>query len=100
MAFKLFMTVAEELHFARTALWIVVLAVLFVHTSRSTRLTRAGKLFLEHVPRVFTSLQQARDSVKAASNGFHGQLHIALSDDITPSRLPALLAMCWLGVQH
>lgn len=39
---------------------------------------RPGKLFLEHVPRVFTALQQARDSVKAASNGFHGQLRIAL----------------------
>jgi DNA-binding transcriptional LysR family regulator len=39
-------------------------------------------------------LEQARDSVKAATNGFHGQLRIALSDGITPSRLPALLAMC------
>ncbi|ONT86748.1 LysR family substrate-binding domain-containing protein, partial [Burkholderia cenocepacia] len=57
-------------------------------------LTRAGKLFLEHVPRVFAALQQARDSVKAAANGFHGQLRIALSDGITPSRLPALLALC------
>lgn len=67
---------------------------LFVRTSRSTRLTRAGKLFLEHVPRVFIALQQARDSVKAAANGFHGQLRIALSDGITPSRLPTLLALC------
>ncbi len=67
---------------------------LFVRTSRSTRLTRAGKLFLEHVPRVFSALQQARDSVKAAANGFHGQLRIALSDGITPSRLSSLLAMC------
>lgn len=67
---------------------------LFVRTSRSTRLTRAGKLFLEHVPRVFAALHQARDSVKAAANGFDGQLRIALSDGITPSRLPALLALC------
>jgi len=65
-----------------------------VRTSRSTRLTRAGKLFLEHVPRVFAALQQARESVKAAANGFHGQLRIALSDGITPSRLSALLALC------
>jgi len=69
-------------------------ARLFARTSRSTRLTRAGKLFFEHVPRVFTALQQARDSVKAATSGFHGQLCIALSDCITPSRLPALLALC------
>lgn len=33
----------------------------FVRTSRSARLTRADKLFLEHVPRVLAALQQARD---------------------------------------
>lgn len=107
---RCFLAVAEELHFARAAEKLHIEQSplsrtikeleedlgeqLFVRTSRSTRLTRAGKLFLEHVPRVFTALQQARDSVKAAANGFHGQLRIALSDGITPSRLPALLAMC------
>ena len=107
---RCFIAVAEELHFARAAEKLHIEQSplsrtikeleeelgeqLFIRTSRSTRLTRSGKLFLEHVPRVFTALQQARDSVKAASNGFHGQLRIALSDGITPSRLPALLAMC------
>ncbi|WP_454677176.1 LysR family transcriptional regulator [Achromobacter marplatensis] len=107
---RCFMAVAEELHFARAAERLHIEQSplsrtikeleedlgekLFVRTSRSTRLTRAGKLFLEHVTRVFTTLQQARDSVKAAANGFHGQLRIALSDGITPSRLPALLALC------
>lgn len=107
---RCFLAVAEELHFARAAEKLHIEQSplsrtikeleedlgeqLFVRTSRSTRLTRAGKLFLEHVPRVFSALQQARDSVKAATNGFHGQLRIALSDGITPSRLPALLAMC------
>lgn len=67
---------------------------LFVRTSRSTRLTRAGKLFQEHVLRIFAALEQARESMKSAANGFHGQLRIALSDGITPSRLPALLARC------
>src|SRR3546814_8000882 len=43
---------------------------------------------------VFAALEQARDSVKAAANGFHGQLRVAMSDGITPSRLPALLALC------
>jgi DNA-binding transcriptional LysR family regulator len=42
-------------------------------------LTRAGRLFLELVPRVFAALEQARDSVKSATNGFYGQLRIALS---------------------
>ncbi|HCT6679145.1 TPA: LysR family transcriptional regulator [Raoultella ornithinolytica] len=107
---RCFLAVAEELHFARAAEKLHIeqsplsRAIkeleeelgeqLFVRTSRSTRLTRAGKLFLEHVPRVFLAIQQARDSVKAAANGFHSQLRIALSDGITPSRLPALLALC------
>jgi DNA-binding transcriptional LysR family regulator len=107
---RCFLAVAEELHFARAAERLHIeqsplsraikeleeeLGVtLFARTTRSTRLTLAGKLFLEHVRRVFAALQQARDSVKAAANGFHGQLRIALSDGITPSRLPALLALC------
>ncbi|HFJ0418692.1 TPA: LysR family transcriptional regulator [Pseudomonas aeruginosa] len=107
---RCFLAVAEELHFARAAERLHIEQSplsrtikeleddlgekLFVRTSRSTRLTQAGKLFFEHVPRVFSALQQARDSVKAAANGFQGQLRIALSDGITPSRLPALLAMC------
>ncbi len=107
---RCFIAVAEELHFARAAEKLHIeqsplsrtikeleedLGVqLFVRTTRSTRLTRAGRMFLEHVPRVFVSLQQARDSVKAAANGFHGQLRIALSDGIAPSCFSALLAHC------
>ncbi|MGY1490597.1 LysR family transcriptional regulator [Methylobacillus pratensis] len=107
---RYFLAVAEELHFARAAERLHIeqspvsraikeleeeLGVtLFARTTRSTRLTHAGKLFLEHVRRVFSALEQARDSVKAAANGFHGQLRVALSDGITPSRLPALLALC------
>lgn len=107
---RCFLAVAEELHFARAAEKLHIeqsplsrtvkeleeeLGVqLFIRTSRSTRLTLAGRLFLKHVPRVFTALEQARESVKSAANGFHGQLRIALSDGITPSRLPALLARC------
>ena len=107
---RCFLAVAEELHFARAAERLHIEQSplsrtikeleedlgeqLFVRTSRSTRLTRAGKLFLEHVPRVFAALEQARDSVNAAANGFHGQLRIALSDGITPSPLPSLLALC------
>lgn len=107
---RYFVAVAEELHFARAAERLHIEqsplsraikeleeelgAVLFARTTRSTQLTRCGKLFLEHVRRVFTSLEQARDSVRAAANGFHGQLRVALSEGITPSRLPALLAQC------
>lgn len=65
---RCFLSVAEELHFARAAermhieqsplsraikeLEEELGVVLFARTTRSTRLTRAGALFLEHVPRV------------------------------------------------
>lgn len=107
---RCFVAVAEELHFARAAERLHVeqsplsraikeleedLGVqLFVRTTRSTRLTRAGKQFLEHVPRIFTALQQARDSVKATAKGFHSQLRVALSDGIPPSRFSTFLALC------
>lgn len=107
---RCFIAVAEELHFARAAerlhidqsplsrtikeLEEELGARLFIRTTRSTQLTRGGRLFLEHAQRVFAALDQARDSVKSVANGFHGQLRIALSDGITPSRLPALLAQC------
>jgi DNA-binding transcriptional LysR family regulator len=48
-------------------------------------------MFLDHVLRVFAALQQARDSLKAAANGFPGQLRIALSKGVTPSRCRP----CW-----
>lgn len=82
---RYFLAVAEELHFARAAerlhidqsplsravkeLEEELGARLFVRTTRSTQLTRAGRLFLEHVPRVFASIEQARDSVRSAANG-------------------------------
>ncbi|WP_442908887.1 LysR family transcriptional regulator [Halopseudomonas sp.] len=107
---RCFLAVAEELHFARAAERLHIeqsplsraikeleedLGVrLFNRTTRSTRLTRAGQLFLDHVPRIFTALDQARGSVQAAAAGFHDQLRLALSDGITPPRLTALLAQC------
>lgn len=107
---RCFMAVAEELHFARAAerlhidqsplsrtikeLEEELGAPLFTRTTRSTRLTLAGKAFLERVPRIFEALEQARDGVKSAAIGFQGQLRIALSDGITPSRMPTLLARC------
>jgi DNA-binding transcriptional LysR family regulator len=107
---RCFLVLAEELHFARAAerlhidqsplsrtikeLEEELGAPLFVRNTRSTRLTRAGKAFLEHAPRVFAALDQARASVRAVAAGFRGQLCIALSDGITPSRLASLMALC------
>ena len=107
---RCFLIVAEELHFARAAerlhidqsplsrtikeLEEELGARLFIRTTRSTQLTRAGRQLLEHVPRIFTALDQARDGVKSAANGFFGQLRIAESDGVTPARLSTLLARC------
>lgn len=107
---RYFLAVAEELHFARAAEKLHIdqsplsrtikeleedLGVrLFVRTTRSTQLTHAGQALLHHMPRIFTALDQARDAVSSAENGFKGLLRIALSDSVTPSRLPALLARC------
>jgi len=107
---RCFLAVAEELHFARAAERLHIeqsplsraikeleedLGVqLFVRNTRSTRLTRAGKLFQEHVPRIFAALQQARDSVKSVANGYDSQLRIALSDGVAPSHFSTLLSLC------
>lgn len=107
---RCFVVVSEELHFARAAERLHIdqsplsrtikeleedLGVqLFVRTTRSTRLTLAGRLFQAHVPRVFAALDQARAYVKAAADGFHDQLRIALSDGVTPARLSTLMALC------
>lgn len=107
---RCFVAVAEELHFARAAERLHIeqsplsRAIkeleedlgtrLFIRTTRNTRLSRAGQMFLEHVPRIFTALQQARKSVKAVAAGYDGQLRVALSDGITPPRLSALLMQC------
>lgn len=110
---RCFIAVAEELHFARSAERLHIeqsplsratkeleedLGVqLFARTTRSTRLTRAGQIFLECVPRVFTALEQTRAGAKSVAAGFQGRLRIALSDGITPPRLTALLAQCRQG---
>jgi DNA-binding transcriptional LysR family regulator len=105
---RCFVAVAEELHFARAAERLHIeqsplsraikeleydLSVqLFERTTRSTRLTWAGQVFLEDVRRVFAALNQARLNAKSAANGYRGTLRVALSDGIVPSRLAALLA--------
>ena len=102
---RCFMEVAEELHFARAAERLHIeqsplsraikeleddLGVrLFDRNTRSTRLTRAGRIFMDHVPRVFTVLTQARDSVRSVSAGYQGQLRIALSEELSQGKRSA-----------
>ena len=107
---RCFLAVAEELHFARAAERLHIeqsplsraikdlehdLDVqLFERTTRSTRLTWAGQVFLDEAKRVLSAVDQAKASAKAAATGYRGTLRIALSDSIDPLRLAALLAQC------
>lgn len=107
---RCFLAVAQELHFARAAEKLHIeqsplsraikeleeeLGVrLFDRNTRGTRMTRSGQIFMDHVPRVFAALSQARDSVRAVSTGYKGQLRIALSEGISQARLTALLSRC------
>lgn len=107
---RCFIAVAEELHFARAAARLHIeqsplsriikeleyrLGVqLFERTTRSTRLTWAGKVFLEEARRVLAVVDQAKASVKSAAAGYRGQIRLALSDGIPQGRLASLLARC------
>ncbi|WP_374072596.1 LysR family transcriptional regulator [Alloalcanivorax xenomutans] len=107
---RYFIAVAEELHFSRAAerlnieqsplsrtikqLETELEATLLERTSRGTRLTWAGEVFLEDARRTLLCIDQAKANVKAAATGFRGTLRIALSDGIARSRLTPLLALC------
>lgn len=105
---RYFVAVAEELHFARAAGRLHIeqsplsraikdlerdLDIqLFERTTRTTRLTWAGEVFLNETRRVLTTLEQAVASTKAAANGYRGSLRIALSDGVAQPWFAALLA--------
>lgn len=107
---RYYIAVAEELHFARAAerlhieqsplsraikdLEYDLDVQLLERTTRSTRLTWAGQVFLDEARRVLSAVDQAKASAKAAATGYRGTLRIALSDGIDPLRLAALLAQC------
>lgn len=107
---RYFLAVAEELHFARAAERLHIeqsplsraikeleynLGVqLLERTTRNTRLTWAGQVFMEDARRIFEAVDQARANAKSAASGYRGTLRIVLSDGTAPARLAALLAQC------
>ena len=107
---RCFVVLAEELHFTRAAERLHIEqsplsrtikeledelgALLFDRDRRGTRLTQAGIVFLHDVRRLFTTLDQARENVKAISAGFRGSLRIAVSDGAINPRLADFLARC------
>ena len=104
---RYFVAVAEELHFLRAAQRLHIeqsplsraikdlesdLGVkLFERTTRSTRLTRAGEVFLEEARRVLAAFAQARASARGAAKGRKGRLRIAFSEGVPQARLSELL---------
>lgn len=107
---RCFVVLAEELHFTRAAerlhidqsplsraireLEDELGTLLFDRDRRGTRLTQAGTVFLQDVRRVFTTLDQARENVKAVSAGYRGSLRIAVSDGAIDPRFSEFLTRC------
>ena len=105
---RYFVAVAEELHFLRAAQRLHIeqsplsraikdleadLGVrLLQRTTRSTRLTRAGEVFLEEARRILAAVAQARASARDAAKGAKGRLTIGFADGIAHPRLSSLLA--------
>lgn len=107
---RYYIAMGEELHFARAAERLHMdqsalskamkdleddLGVsLFERSTRSTRLTYAGQVFLEESRRVLAVAHQARATALAAAQGYRGHLRIAISDALAQPRMTELFALC------
>ena len=65
---------------------------LFDRSTRLTRLTWAGQVFLGECRRVQATVEQAVKSAKAAAQGYQGHLRIAICDGLAQPRIATLLA--------
>jgi len=89
---RCFLTVAEEVYFARAAEWLHIEqsplscaikdlehdldAQLVERTTRSTQLTWAGQVFLDEAKCMLSAVDQAKASAKAAATGYRGTLRV------------------------
>jgi DNA-binding transcriptional LysR family regulator len=105
---RYFITVAEELHFARAAERLQMeqsplsrairemerlLGVrLFERNTRSTRITRAGTVLLDYAKRAIALVEQAKASARSAALGQGDQLRIGISDCTAYCRMTEILA--------
>jgi len=105
---RYFVTLAEELHFARAAERLKIeqsplsrairemeriLGVrLFERNTRSTRITRAGKVLFDYARRVIALVDHARTSARSAALGHGHHLRIGVSDCTAYCRATETLA--------
>jgi DNA-binding transcriptional LysR family regulator len=105
---RYFVTVAEELHFARAAERLHMeqsplsrairemermLGVrLFERNTRSTRITRAGTVLLDYAKRAIGLMEQAMTSTRSAALGQSEQLRVGVSDCTAYCRMTEILA--------
>jgi DNA-binding transcriptional LysR family regulator len=105
---RYFITLTEELHFARAAERLQmeqsplsrairemerILGVrLFERNTRSTRITRAGTVLLDYARRVVALVEQARTSARSAALGNSQQLRVGVSDSMAYCRTTEILA--------
>lgn len=100
---RYFIAIAEELHFARAAKRVHIeqsplsraikeleadLGVeLLERNTRRTRLTPAGKVFLDEARQALDAIEQAKAKVKSVARGHRSCLRVALSESLVEGRL-------------
>lgn len=113
---RVFLTVAEELHFSRAATRLHLsqpalsqqvrmlerdLGVeLFVRTSRQVQLTLAGEALQQAAPRVLYELERALEATQQAARGITGRLTIGSVRTGLASVLPDVMREFTLGHPH
>jgi DNA-binding transcriptional LysR family regulator len=107
---RCFVAVAEELHFGRAAVRLnmtqpplsrqiqvlehILDAALFERTSRSVRLTPAGRSFLPEAKRLLKLAESAALVAKRIASGKAGSIKIGFTANSAHSFLPALITEC------
>lgn len=111
---RCFVTVAEELHFGRAAqrlnmtqpplsrqiqvLEHIIDAALLERTSRSVRLTPAGRSFLPEAKRILKLAENASQVARRIALGKTGSLKVAFTAATSYGFLPELVAACRDGI--
>ncbi|MBQ9030540.1 MAG: LysR family transcriptional regulator [Parasporobacterium sp.] len=104
---EIFITLAQNLNFTRTAEQLYLSqttvtlqirsleeelhAKLFERTSRSVRLTYAGTVFLDGAVEILEKMQRTIDLTGAAARGYTGQLRIGFADDVNATGISVML---------